>query len=73
MVLTVLRNGIAYFYLISFMIRNGMPASRFLIYFTAISGFSSWITGILKGFSTLHKQSIDISHLREYLEDLERL
>lgn len=67
-ILSLLRNGIAYFYLISMTIKAGLPASQFLLYFTAVGGFTSWITGILSGFTTLHKQGLDISTVREYLE-----
>lgn len=67
-VLSLLRNGIAYFILITMTLQNGLPASRFLLYFTAVGGFTTWVTGILSGFSTLHTQSLDISTVREYLE-----
>lgn len=42
-----------------------MSASEFLLYFTAVSGFTTWIGGIMQSFSTLHKQSIEISGIRE--------
>lgn len=67
-ILSFLRNGIAYFYLITVTVNEGLPASRFLLYFTAVSGFTTWITGILEGFSTLHRQSLELSVLREYFE-----
>lgn len=67
-ILTLLRNGIAYFYLIALTLNTGLPASQFLLYFTAVSGFTAWVTGILSGFSTLHTQSIDLSMIREFLE-----
>lgn len=34
----------------------------------AVDGFSSWVLGILDGFRTLHKQSLDISTIRECLD-----
>lgn len=66
-VLALLRNGIAYAYLISLTIRQGLSASQFLLYFTAIGGFTAWISSILNSLSVLHKQSLDISTLRDYL------
>ena len=45
-VMILLRNGIAYVYLIWQTIERGLPASEFLLYFTAVSGFTAWITGI---------------------------
>ena len=66
-VLSVARNGIAYFYLIRQTLTQGLPASQFLLYFTAVSGFTTWVTGILKEFSQLHKECLDISNVQEYL------
>ena len=66
-VMTLLRNGIAYAYLIWQTLEQGLPASAFLLYFTAVSGFSTWVTGILSEFSKLHKESIALSRVQEYL------
>lgn len=65
--LTLLRNGVAYVYLIWQTIEQGLPASEFLLYFTAVSGFTAWVTGILSEFSQLHKESIALSKVQEYL------
>lgn len=65
---TLLRNGIAYGYLIWLVLSKGLPASQFLLYFGAVSGFAVWITGILEKFGQLHKESLEISSLRECLE-----
>lgn len=45
-----------------------MPAAQFLLYFSALSGFGTWVTGILAQLSELHQESLDISVLREFLE-----
>lgn len=66
--LTAARNGIAYVYIISLTLHEGLSVSEFLLYFTAISTFTTWITGILQETVTLHKESLDISCLREFLE-----
>ena len=68
LIMIFLRNGIAYAYLIGLVIRQDLDVSVFLLYFTAIGGFSEWVTGILGGLHTLHKQSMDISTVRECLE-----
>ena len=68
LVLTFMRNGIAYAYLIWLALEQGFPASEFLLYFNTVSGFTQWITGILEKFSVLHTQSLDISTVREFLE-----
>ena len=66
-VLAFARNGIAYFYLIDLVLENNLTASEFLLYFTAVSGFTSWVTNILSGVSGLHKECLDISKVQEYL------
>lgn len=66
--LNILRNGVAYVYLIYLVIENNMATAEFILYFTAIGGFTEWLVGILAGFNKLHKQSLDISVVREYLE-----
>lgn len=67
-VLTVLRNGIAYLYLINMALEQGLNVSEFLLYFTAVTTFTTWVMGILQEISVLHKESLDISRLREFLE-----
>lgn len=68
LVLTFLRNAIAYAYLIGLVIGNGLSVSEFLLFFSAVGGFTAWVSGILGGFNTLHRQSLDISSVRECLE-----
>lgn len=65
--LSLARNGIAYAYLIWLTLAEGLPASQFLLYFSAFTGFSTWVTGILQECSTLHKESLDLSIIQEYL------
>ncbi len=67
-VLTLLRNGLAYAYLITITLQKGLPASEFLLYFAAVGGFTAWVTGLLKNVFTLHEQGLDITVLREFLE-----
>lgn len=67
-ILTFLRNGTAYAFLIYLVFQQEMDVPAFLLLFTAVDGFSSWVLGILDGFRTLHKQSLDISTIRECLD-----
>lgn len=67
-VLTLTRNGVAYYYLILMVIDGTISVASFLLYFNAINGFTTWITGILSSFSLLHLQSLDLSLVREFLE-----
>ena len=67
-VLTMARNGIAYVYLIRMTLTEDLSVSEFLLYFTAVSTFTAWVMGILQELSELHKESLDISCIREFLE-----
>ena len=62
------RNGIAYAYLLHLALDQGLPASRFLLYTTAVGGFTAWVTDILDRFGELNRQSLEISSIREFLE-----
>lgn len=66
--LTLARNGFAYVYLLRMVLENGLPASRFLLYFSAVSGFTGWITSILNSLITLHRESVKLSVIRECLD-----
>lgn len=65
--LTFLRNGIAYFYLIHLSLEGTISVSAFLLYFSAFSGFSTWVTGLLDGVRVAIKESRDISKVLRYL------
>ena len=67
-VLTVIRNGIAYIYLINMTLNDDLSVSSFILYFVAISTLTNWVMGVLKEMSTLHKECLDISSLREFLD-----
>lgn len=67
-VLTMARNGIAYVYLINMALNEGLSVSEFLLYFTAMTTFTQWVMGILNDMTTLQKESLDISRVREFLD-----
>ena len=66
--LALLRNGAAYGLLIAMALRGELNAAQFVLYFTAVSGFSQWVTGIFKQLAQLHRQSMELSTLREFQE-----
>ncbi len=66
--LTVARNGLAYFFLIRMALAGELSASRFLLYFTAVTGFTAWVTGILENCADMHRECLDVSRVREYLD-----
>lgn len=65
--LSFLRNGIAYGYLIYLVSAGNLSAATFLLYFSTITGFSAWVSGILENLATLRKQSQKISLVREFI------
>ena len=67
-ILTMLRNGLAYVYLINMALKESLSVPEFLLYFTAVTTFTTWVMGILQEMTKLHQQSLDISQLREFLE-----
>lgn len=66
--LSAARNGIAYAYLIYLVIENDLPASEFLLYFSAVTGFTGWVTTILNSAIQLHRASSELCEIREHLE-----
>lgn len=67
-VLTMARNSIAYIYLIQMVLTNEINVAEFVLYFAAISSFTTWVSGILQNVSRLHKDSLDINKVRAFLE-----
>ena len=65
--LALLRNGAAYGLLIAMALRGELTAAEFVLYFSAVSGFASWVTGIFSNLGALHQQSLDLSAMREFL------
>ena len=68
LVLAFLRNTVAYVYLIGLVVDNQISVGEFLLYFSAVSGFTTLVTRVLSQLNRLKKQSLDISIVREALE-----
>ena len=68
LVLAFLRNGVAYAYLIAKVLQGEISAAEFLLYFSAVDGFTTWITGILNNALVLYRQSLDLDIVREFLD-----
>ena len=68
LILAFLRNAIAYAYLISLVINNKISVAEFLLYFSAVEGFTTLVTGVMTQLNTLKRQSLDICVVRETLE-----
>lgn len=68
LIFAFLRNAAAYAFLIAMVLNNTITVTEFLLYFTSVSAFTQWITTVLGAFNELHKQSLDISSVRELLD-----
>ena len=66
--LAFLRNGAAYGLLIAMALQGELTAAEFVLYFSAVSGFASWVTGIFSNLGALHQQSLELSAMREFLK-----
>lgn len=67
-ILVLLRDVITYGFLIKLVIFNDMPIGDFVLYFGAVAGFSTWMSGIVKNLNQLNSISLGICDLREYLD-----
>lgn len=72
-ILIFFRDGIAYGFLIYSVIYRDMPIGNFILYFGAIAGFSTWLSGIVKNLNSLNSMSLNICDLREHLEMEDRM
>lgn len=68
LLLNVLRNGLAYGYLITSCLQGRISAAGFLVYFGAITGFSGFITGIVDTCSSLRLANADASCIRAHMD-----
>lgn len=71
MVMTFLRNGAAYVYLIAKVIQSGMSASEFTLLFAAVGAFSWRFSSVLSTLSDLHAKNLDLNKVREFIEETE--
>lgn len=67
-VLTTARNAVAYGYLLHMVVSGDLSASMFLLYFSAVGGFTSWITTILNSVIQLQRKSEKLCRVRSHLE-----
>lgn len=65
---TLLRDGAAYVYLIYCASQGEISSGDFVLYFSAIGSFGGWFSGILSGWSDIHSASMEICDYREFLE-----
>ncbi len=67
-VVSALRDGLAYAFLIYRAMNGELGAPEFTLYFAAISQVSNFIGGILGGVSSLREGALQLSDYREFLD-----
>jgi len=67
-VLGLLREGIAYGYLIILVLRGELSVAEFALYFGMITGFSVWLGSLLGQLAVLQRISLSFDRLRSYLD-----
>ncbi|MGN0388937.1 MAG: ABC transporter ATP-binding protein [Suilimivivens sp.] len=66
--LTFMRNGIVYLFLIGAVLKGELSAAQFVLFFNTVNAFTGSIGKIMTDLATLWKQSLDISAVREFLD-----
>lgn len=67
-ILILIRDGLTYGFLIYSVIYRDMAVGNFVLYFAAVGGFSTWLSGIVKSINTLNSVGLSTCDLRAYLE-----
>ncbi len=66
--LSLLREGVAYAYLLFLVFHGRIGVADFVLYFGVITGFSVWLGGILEQVNAFSQINLSINHLRTFLE-----
>lgn len=66
--LSLLREGLAYAYLIYLACLGEIDAGDFVMYFAAITGFSGWLGGVMAQLTQLSRLSLSVAVVRRYLD-----
>lgn len=67
-ILLLIRDGMTYGFLIYSVLYRDMPVGDFVLYFGAVAGLSTWLSGIVKNINELNAIALDTNDLREFLE-----
>ena len=66
--LSLIREGIAYGFLVYLMYRNNMPAADFVLYFGIIGGFTAWFDGLAGNFYSFNETNIGFNEMRTFVD-----
>lgn len=67
-VLNLIRQLIAYVYLIYLVTNSRLSVSEFVFYFGIITGFSNWIVNLVFSYSKIERSAMDCEVFRKYIE-----
>ena len=62
------KDAFAYSYLIDLVLRGALGGGDFLFFVGVFGGFSTWMSGLVDGFSRLRLASLDLCDVRAFLE-----
>jgi len=65
---TLVREGLAYAFLLYLVLDGSLQVEEFILLFAAVAGFSAWVSGILSEFAALSMHSLNLNRVREYME-----
>lgn len=66
--MTLIRDGLAYAYLIYLVLSGKISVADFTLYFGTVAGFSIWLSGITDELMQINHMSLEICDVRNYLE-----
>ncbi|SET09980.1 ABC transporter ATP-binding protein [Paenibacillus sp. NFR01] len=66
--LSLLREGIAYGFLVYLVFHRHLPVADFVLYFGVIGGFTTWLNGLVSDFDSINRFHLSFSEMREYLD-----
>ncbi len=66
--LALLRESVVYLYLLYAIWNGQITVAEFVLYFSVVTGFSTWLSDIFSQLSSLNQTSLKINYFRSYLE-----
>ena len=68
LILSFLRNGVAYIYVAKLVVEGNLPASLFVLYIATIGNLTEQMLGIMDTCNTINRYSMEINVVREYFD-----
>ena len=67
-IMTFIREGVTYVFLIYMVICGKITVAEFVLYFNVVAGFSAWLGSLLGQLGNIERLFMSVSRFREYLE-----